>query len=611
MLATPAAAQSVRFLKYTPQVLPAAGPDPLRLEVEIIGAPTRVSVDFEPMGTPSTAIDLRDDGTAGDRIAGDNIFTVNLPADPIRAALRPNDVNRVFIGFLNLFSGSSNVFRGNLFAEVYTADAGTYPIVRLDPFLQATTRLVNIQDFGYFATFDTRRVLQEFYRWFADDYDVVNLIYAPQRFANRTHSVIKNTVEGVGLELRDLSGQFGSSGRLLGMSQFPIPALFDGAQTGHLHELGHQWINFLNAAPFASGVPHWPRSSMATGVMGLSIGGRGGQGGDFACEVVEQADGTIVLRARPDAPGYNDFDLYLMGLLPASEVRPQLVFNDQAAQITCPGQQPAGSVSRVTIDDVIRQFGPRVPPQGAAPVRLRLATILVTRDELVSPEAMWLYSWMVDRAEFKTRVETHSGFQKQMGQPFFVATRGLASLDMRIDFDSAPPDFALMPETGSQTVAAGASAQFLIRVEPRGTAFAGGVSLDCVALPATMNGCTFAPAIVTPGAEGATVTLTLTTRGRTDTTVITAIGCVLLLVWAATGPFDRRRRATAALSRTAAAALVIAMILGPACEPGPRPGPTPGGPAPTPSPTAVSTTVVVRGVSGDIEHRTVVTVIAQ
>jgi hypothetical protein len=126
-----------------------------------------------------------------------------------------------------------------------------------------------------------------------------------------------------------------------------------------------------------------------------------------------------------------------------------------------------------------------------------------------------------------------------------------------------------------------------------------------------MNGCTFAPAVVTPGTEGATATLTLTTRGRTDTTVITAIGCVLLLAWAATGPFDRRRRPTAALSRTAAAALVIAMILGPACEPGPRPGPTPGGPAPTPSPTAVSTTVVVRGVSGDIEHRTVVTVIAQ
>jgi hypothetical protein len=612
----PAAAQSVRFLKYTPQVLPAEGPEPLRLEVEVTGAPTRVSVDFNPAGLPPSPIEMRDDGAGDDRVAGDSIFTAMLPSGPIRSARTADDVNRVFIGFLNLFSGASNVFRGNLFAEVYTDDAGTYPIVRLDPFLQATTRLVNIHDPGYFATADPRRVLQEFYRWFGDDYDVVNLIYAPQRFANRTHSIIKNTVDGIGVSRIDGSGQFGSNGRLQGISQFPIPGLFDGAETGHLHELGHQWINFLNAPPFAIGRPHWPRSTMATGVMGLSIGGQGGQGGSFPCDITEQADGSLLLRPRTEAPGYNDLDLYLMGLLPPGEVRRQIVFDDQSAQISCTGQAFTGAVTRVAIADVVGQFGPRLPAAGAAPTAFRLATVLVTRDELVSPEAMWLYSWMVDRAELKTKIPTHSGFLKQLGQPFFVATRGLGTLDMRVDFESAPADFALLPVPGVQFVTAGATAEFQIAVEPRGAAFDSEITLNCVPVPATVTGCTFTPATVTPGASGAIATLRVTTRPRTAgrVTLSTTGGSVLLLAWALTGPLDRRRRSRAACARSAAAALVMAMILGPACDGGPRPPQNPNpGPGPGPSAVSISTSIVIQGMSAaaGVEHRSVVTVTTQ
>ena len=132
-----ASAQSVRYLKYTPAVVidPAA---PLLVEVEASGAQTQVTIDFNPAGTASRSIDLKDDGTGGDRAAGDQVYSVQLPAGPIVSALAADDVHRVFIGFLNLFIGTTRVFRGNLFVEVYGPDVGTYPISRLSQFVQAT-----------------------------------------------------------------------------------------------------------------------------------------------------------------------------------------------------------------------------------------------------------------------------------------------------------------------------------------------------------------------------------------------------------------------------------------------------------------------------------------
>jgi hypothetical protein len=244
-----AEAQSVKYLKYTPTVIPSNFTGSVLIEVEINGSVSRANVEFGPAGTATTVLELKDDGTGGDRHGSDNTYSVQVPAAPILAALRVDDVHRVAIGFLNLFNTSgASVLRGNLFADVYTSEAGTQPIKRLSQFAQATTRLVNIQDPAYFVSGDATHVTQEFYRWFGDDFDVLNLIYEPQRFANRTHSVVKNQVSGIGLALSDNTARFGSAGRLLGVSQFPIPGFFDGAETGHIHELGHQWINYLNVS---------------------------------------------------------------------------------------------------------------------------------------------------------------------------------------------------------------------------------------------------------------------------------------------------------------------------------------------------------------------------
>src|SRR5262245_49513660 len=413
-----AAAQTVSWYRFDPLVVPSTFTQPVRLEAAVTGTPTRVALALDGGQT----IEMRDDGTAGDSRAGDAVFTVSVAASTILNALRADDVQRYFVGFLDVFNGSTRVLRGNMFVDVYTPAVGTMTIQRLASDAQGTARVLNIVDPSFLTDNNVRRVAQTFYRYYGDDFDFLNIVSTPSRFLNRTHTTSRNDVDGIGVTRVDNSAQYGSAGRLRGFTAFPAPGFYDGAETGFSHEIGHQWINHLNFSPFNTGVPHWPVSSMATGVMGFSIGGTGGEGGSFLCNVVDDgATVQLLPQASGDPKAFNDFDLYLMGLLPPEAVRSQVVLTGVASAPMCTGQVYSGAVARVTINSVITAAGRRVPDSSASPKRFRAATILVSRDGLVSSETMWLYSWFTSRAELEAAVPIHSGFLKGMGNPFFAA----------------------------------------------------------------------------------------------------------------------------------------------------------------------------------------------
>ncbi|MBZ5560719.1 MAG: hypothetical protein LAO77_25985 [Acidobacteriia bacterium] len=387
-------------------------------EAAIAGDATRVYFEWSP-GSPLAAnppqLEMRDDGTGGDRRAGDGVYSVLLPSTDIVRARVADDVQRVFVGYLDVMNGSLHVLHGNIFASVYTSDVGTTPITQRSPTLQFTSRVVNIYDPSFFVDFSVSRIAQTFYQTFGDDYDFLNVISLPGRFLNRDHVAVKNDVDGIGLVRQDDSRSYGSAGRLKGVSRFPIDDFYDGAVTGYIHEMGHQWINFLNFSPLGQGIPHWPYSSMAGGVMGFSIGGQGGEGGDFACTAVSQ-NGVVRLLARDGEPVFSDFDLYLMELVPPAQVADGIVFADQTAaqQLRCAGQTFTGAVLPVSVQDVIARYGARRPSAGDAQSQFRAATILVSRDGLASQETMWLYSWLTARAERRSPVAVHEGFLKSI-----------------------------------------------------------------------------------------------------------------------------------------------------------------------------------------------------
>lgn len=415
-------------------------------------------VTFESVLQPSVEVNMSDDGTNGDRLAADSVYSLQLTLGPYLALLQPNDVFRLFIGYARPYSGSTSPGRYNIFIDVVNSSVPSFTLTQDAPDVQHTDYLVNIRMPAAFPTSvtqtgfpDQRRITSRFYELFPDDVDFLNIIYFPSYFQNRYHYQVRNSVTGIGARIFDTGSQYGSASKLQGISVFPIPSLYDGAETGFQHELGHQWINFLRVAPVVSGIPHWPYSTMASGIMGLSIPPTG-QGGSFACQIIPEGTG-VRLTPRTEQPVFGDLDLYLMGLLPASQVAEQIVLND-GVYTACAGTLPATSFTRLGVADLIANpsIGPRSPDASAAPKTFRIATVFVTRDNLLPPEAMSLYSFFAQRAELTTEVPIHLAFLKATDKPFALSTRSLGSLISRLPVRGAPPVSIAIPNRGAVSI---------------------------------------------------------------------------------------------------------------------------------------------------------------
>ncbi len=429
------------FYRFTPTVIRSTETQPVLLEASISGAPTRVALDFAPAGSQAL-VDLLDNGANGDRRAGDGIYSVSLTAARVVQGLRADDVFRRDLGFLRIFQGTTLNSSVNLSAAIHTPDLPTVAVARLAPDLQCTDYVVNIVAPAFFnatqSGVNLNVVSQRFYQTFRDEYDMLNLATAGFYVQNRIHVGVKNDVQGIGQTINDRTAGTGSTGRLLGFNLFPNIAFFDGANTGYIHEIGHQWIQFMQVAPFTSGIPHWPFSSMAAGVMGFSIPGSGA-GGNYNCRITTEAGGV---RLTPDNTPkmFTDLDLYLMGLLPADQVGENIVFNNQSdpAISQCNGLY-TGAVTRVRAAEVIAAFGPRVPSFANSPKQFRLATIVVSPDALLNEDAMAYFDFYARRAAATEELPVHEGLGKGLAKPFAVATGGRGTLVVNLGAPKAAP----------------------------------------------------------------------------------------------------------------------------------------------------------------------------
>jgi hypothetical protein len=187
-------------------------------------------------------------------------------------------------------------------------------------------------------------------------------------------------------------------------------------------------------APLNYAIPHWPLSDLANGIMGFSETGYG-QGLQFPCIMTPTAGGAI-LNERYDAATFTDLDLYLMGLLPADQVGPHVVFprGTTSAELfaLCGGGTWLGQLETVTIQDIVRRAGTRVPDAAHSPHSFRVATIIVTPKDLLSRDVMSFYSFFARRAAMTEEALCHIGFAKGLAKPFYLSTGRLGTLDPRI-----------------------------------------------------------------------------------------------------------------------------------------------------------------------------------
>lgn len=443
------AAPELVFSAFDPLVIRVGDVGPVLFQAKVAGSPTRVVLVLNALDGSASDRAMRDDGTAGDRVRADGIYTTTLTTAEIVGLLRPDDVLRAEVGFLDVYEGTIRAVRGNVFADVITSEVPLLPVTRVAPDAQRTDYLVNIVLPGFVTAqaFDIVSAVRRFYALFPDEFDFLNLVAVSTHFRNRFHLGVKSEVRGIGVQPFDDTARYGSSGRLLGITVFPIQSVFDGAEAGYQHELGHQWINFLPIAPLNYVIPHWPLSDLAGGIMGFAETGYG-EGLQFPC-IVTPVSGGATLTPQWEPLVFNDLDLYLMGLLPASEVGTHFVFplGTKSADLfaLCDSGTWRGQLETVTIGDIVGHLGPRAPDSAHGLHSFRVATVIVSSDGLLSEEVMAFYSYFVKRAEATEEVLYHSGFAKGTAKPFFLSTRQLGSLDTRIVATQSTPAASARP----------------------------------------------------------------------------------------------------------------------------------------------------------------------
>ena len=145
-----------------------------------------------------------------------------------------------------------------------------------------------------------------------------------------------------------------------------------------------------------------------------------------ALKVVER---ILHFRVDPRSPrgGYDDVELYLLGLADPSEVGPHVVFADQSQGLTL-GATLRGPTTTVTIDDIVAANGPRRPAWDGVPKTFRMATIVVSRGRLLTPWEMAYYDRQAARGEATSLLEDYD-----FASPFFVNTGGRGILRTRLD----------------------------------------------------------------------------------------------------------------------------------------------------------------------------------
>ena len=430
------AAQQIAWFAYEPRVIDENQSTPVLLTVSVSGAAT--GVQLQGGGGPTVPLSEVSPGT----------WQALLDPSRVLVGYQPGDLHN-FIGALRALPSTTTISQ---FVNVRTGAVPDVPIVTIGEVARQSPHLLNMREdtllLGQHAGFG---VFQRFYQLVDDDYDFVTVVEQVRSPSNRSFRDIRNDVQGIGKNLFDLGFAFGSPEKLKGDVSIPIDNLFDLAGRGNMHELGHNWLAFLPVPSLQPGIPHWPISDVANGILGH--GSQGGQGLDFPFTLIEQPGGDYLVTLTGLSLVYNDLELYAMGLVGEGEVGPHFVFDDPF-QTPFPGGTLKGPVTDLTIADVVAAAGPRIPSVVDSQKAFRQGTLVLSTDGLLSDEEMAFFDHMAARGESVVPLPFSEGFLSGTTLPFHLATGQRATLATEVDLQSfvAEPDSMFVGTGGVHTM---------------------------------------------------------------------------------------------------------------------------------------------------------------
>ena len=424
------ATPEIQLVELNPLAIFADGIDETTISVHLSAPTESVIVRFRswvscPLtidGVSPDSLELFDDGTHGDSVAGDLVFTRSGFTASCGATFRDD----VVIDF--------GAAEGRV--EPYYAVDPTerdIDVSELGPTVRRSEYIVNLQDdAGLFRPFPQSVKLQslarQFYEYFPDDFDFLAIASTvKQDTAPFFHSRVKQEVQGIGLALYDDTASFGSAGRLQGVSYvggpYGVGVLY--------HELMHQWGVALDDSLEISMGGHWGAVDIPGNLFGLDFEANGD--GSFT---ITRGRGPLILdiNGRLRSTPYPPMELYLMGLIPPEEVPPMTVLRgiDPATARIGNVVRPTGT-RMVEIGEVIGVHGPRIPDHTSSQKEFRLAGVLVTSGRLATNAEMVVFDRFM-RDFSSDAASLTASFPQIFGDirqtiPFRAATGGRATIE--------------------------------------------------------------------------------------------------------------------------------------------------------------------------------------
>lgn len=409
-----------RLLWYevTPRVIPLGQLDSLRVTVGVNGIPSAVQLSLVTGLVPLQRV-------------SNGVWSGRVSANDLVFNYRTGDLRNT-ASFIEVVSQAGT----RQSSVTVNVKDNTIPAIvpqTLSQTVQAASHVVNIRyDSLYLGGQVPPEVLRTFYQFFGDEYDFITVVEQVQSDTAPFYFAARNDVSGLGLQLFDRAGPYGSNTALDGILHFPYEADFDPADTGVLHELSHRWMNFSNLQSVRTLRPHWPISTLAQGINGYADA-QTGERQIFRWEITPQPNQTYSVRQVAEPRAYNDFELYLLGLLPPDSVRPHIVFlnQNQRAELR-QGGVLVGPTDTITVGEWVARDGVREPAYPATPRSFRMATIVLSRNGLLTRDDMSFYNALAMRAESETEMVTIRATTRVTSWPFFLATGGRGRLITRL-----------------------------------------------------------------------------------------------------------------------------------------------------------------------------------
>jgi Secretion system C-terminal sorting domain/Viral BACON domain/Putative binding domain, N-terminal len=238
-------------------------------------------------------------------------------------------------------------------------------------------------------------LVREIYQKFNDEFDfiffVLNEDNVPSTIPYSGKCIsASNHITGIGRSIMDNTSNYGSSGRLKSIIHLPQKTfiLYGPA----LHELMHTWANFgiktsgFNGTPISDYRSHW----------GFTGGNTRGQLGGFTQISLQTGIDGNPNKYKVDPFGqvanggngvpYSEMELYLMGMIPSSNVTPFDVFRDINSFDINTYQFEANT--RVTYDEtrILSELGTRSPSNITSQKDFRLLIVVLTDAPLSTSE---------------------------------------------------------------------------------------------------------------------------------------------------------------------------------------------------------------------------------